>query len=671
LFECCQTNNKKFLMSLEVEFIEEAPFIVEFETIGPPGKSAYQSALDNGFVGTEAEWIASLGGSQDIAEVLAEGNDANGQQIKNAADPTDPQDLATKEYVDNNGGAVSSVNTKTGDVVLDASDVGADPAGSAAAAIAAANTYAESLVVGLWDDRGVYNASSNLFPATGGSGTAGAIKKGDIWTVSVAGTLGGSPVTAGDTVRALSDTPGQTSTNWAVAETNIGYVPENASNKDVSGGYPGLTLFKINFKNVLGTFISWFTNSNTAARTYTFQDRNGTIANDTDLALKADKQTGLISGGGLSIVTDDITVAIATYYIVGFGQFTSVATVFNNIALSSAGTQRFVAFYGQADSTIIKVEGAEGAVAAMPSTPANTALINYSLVTDGNIGSGVDTSGFEEKSNKQTTLAPSATGYPNVNAVNAGLTQPSAQVIIGTGTGQTSSSGLTFDSANNVLKVGTQASLGTSYKVQLNVGAGAPILFGTGGGGAGHTSIWFDRATPTSINYSISSDGISTYINGPTATGFIHLRVNSNTIGNIQNTIVYWTTTAATSGASTVYKWTTPLSTSQTAGAETIGAEFDFSASSVQHASNTAIATNRDFVIKARSHRFVTATGTITDAGTLVITGPPIASTNAAITNAYSLWSQSGKVRFQGLPAAAAGLQAGDLWNNGGVLNIV
>lgn len=59
---------------------------------------------------------------------------------------------------------------------------------------------------------------------------------------------------------------------------------ELASNKDASGGYAGLTLFKINFKNALNTFTSFFTNSNTAARTYTFQNRDGTIADDTDIA---------------------------------------------------------------------------------------------------------------------------------------------------------------------------------------------------------------------------------------------------------------------------------------------------------------------------------------------------------------------------------------------------
>lgn len=99
--------------------------------------------------------------------------------------------------------------------------------------LATANAYADSLVVGLWDDRGNYNASTNLFPATGGSGSAGAIKKGDIWTVSVIGTLGGVAVSLGDTVRAIADTPGQTAGNWAIAEANLGYTPENVVNKDI------------------------------------------------------------------------------------------------------------------------------------------------------------------------------------------------------------------------------------------------------------------------------------------------------------------------------------------------------------------------------------------------------------------------------------------------------
>lgn len=80
----------------------------------------------------------------------------------------------------------------------------------------AAKTYMDGLVVGLLDDRGAYNASGNVYPTTGGSGPAGAIKKGDIWNISVAGTLGGAPAGVGDWIRALVDTPGSTSANWAL-----------------------------------------------------------------------------------------------------------------------------------------------------------------------------------------------------------------------------------------------------------------------------------------------------------------------------------------------------------------------------------------------------------------------------------------------------------------------
>ncbi len=207
----------------------------------------------------------------------------------------------------------------------------------------------DQIQINLWNDRGNYDASSNVFPSTGGSGPAGAILKYDLWVASSDGTLGGDPVIAGQTIRALVDTPGQTAANWAIGAINtdavdsvfgrtgiiiseagdytaseitnvpagditsitvqaalneldtdkepvLGFTPEDTANKDASDGYAGLTLFKINFKNVLNTFTSFFTNSNTAARTYTFQNRNGTISDDTDLALKADLDSPIFTG---------------------------------------------------------------------------------------------------------------------------------------------------------------------------------------------------------------------------------------------------------------------------------------------------------------------------------------------------------------------------------------
>jgi hypothetical protein len=34
---------------------------------GTPGKSAYEIAVDNGYVGTEAEWLASISGAGAVA----------------------------------------------------------------------------------------------------------------------------------------------------------------------------------------------------------------------------------------------------------------------------------------------------------------------------------------------------------------------------------------------------------------------------------------------------------------------------------------------------------------------------------------------------------------------------------------------------------------------------
>ena len=53
---------------------------------------------------------------------------------------------------------------------------------------------------------------------------------------------------------------------------------ETTSNKDATGGYAGLTLFKLNLRNAANTVTSWFTNAATAARTWTLPDYDGTLA---------------------------------------------------------------------------------------------------------------------------------------------------------------------------------------------------------------------------------------------------------------------------------------------------------------------------------------------------------------------------------------------------------
>jgi hypothetical protein len=96
----------------------------------------------------------------------------------------------------------------------------------------------------------------------------------------------------------------------AFLKTYFDTLYQAVSGKDASGGYTGLTLLKINFKNVAGTFTSFFTNTNTAARTYTFQDRDGTIADNTDLALKAPLASPVFTGKATISGSDGVA---ATY----------------------------------------------------------------------------------------------------------------------------------------------------------------------------------------------------------------------------------------------------------------------------------------------------------------------------------------------------------------------
>ena len=96
--------------------------------------------------------------------------------------------------------------------------------------VEAVKEYADSLLVGVINLRGLWDASTNLFPTTGGSGTSGAVRKGDLWYVSVPGVLAGKNVNVGDSFFSLVNTPGQTASNWNVLESNIGYVPANDAN---------------------------------------------------------------------------------------------------------------------------------------------------------------------------------------------------------------------------------------------------------------------------------------------------------------------------------------------------------------------------------------------------------------------------------------------------------
>lgn len=132
--------------------------------------------------------------------------------------------------------------------------------------VQAVSTYIQSALTGVLKDRGNYDASGNTFPASGGSGSGGAIKTGDMWYISVGGTLGGKAVTAGAWVRSLTDAPGQTAGNWAIADGGFGFVPENVANKSTNTSlgtsntaYPSQNAVKTYVDNATANASNWNT----------------------------------------------------------------------------------------------------------------------------------------------------------------------------------------------------------------------------------------------------------------------------------------------------------------------------------------------------------------------------------------------------------------------------
>jgi hypothetical protein len=192
--------------------------------------------------------------------------------------PAQDAELFSQPIRDNFAGIKTVFTVTKSEIETLQSTVTAAQAAADTAALNNAKSYADSIVVGLLDDRGSYNASANSFPTSGGSGAAGAILKGDMWFISVAGTLGSVFCQVGTSIRALVDTPAQTAANWGIVQTTLGFTPENSSNKDLSGGYVGKTLEKINIWNTARTFLSFFVSATTAARTWTLPDASGTFA---------------------------------------------------------------------------------------------------------------------------------------------------------------------------------------------------------------------------------------------------------------------------------------------------------------------------------------------------------------------------------------------------------
>lgn len=176
------------------------------------------SKIDNQYLTLPT--LNSLGG-----EAAANKGQANGYV------PLNGSSKIASQYIDfpslGDLGGEASANKST-DIVTDGASDTKYPTAKAV------KDYADGLVVSALDYRGVYDASGNSYPTSGGSGVSGAVKAQDMWCVSVAGTLGGSAIQVGDFIIAAEDAPGQTASKWNTLNKNIAFTPEDVANKETT-----------------------------------------------------------------------------------------------------------------------------------------------------------------------------------------------------------------------------------------------------------------------------------------------------------------------------------------------------------------------------------------------------------------------------------------------------
>ena len=243
---------------------------------------------------------------------------------------------------------------KSTDIVVDAASDIKYPS------VRATKQYADALVTGLLDDRGNFTpegTSPGAWPTTGGSGTAGAIMKGDIWFCDASGFMGTTAVVAGASFRAIVDTPGQTAGNWNVLSAGaITTTTPNLQQVATVGSTTSVQSVSIVNNLSTSTFTAFSTGGNGGAEIGYSSSSKGflSVSNGTNTAtvrannLTGDKTYQLPDASGTIALTTDIVAEPYLVYtaLISFDGSSVTATVLRNtlgqtVSWSNPGTGVF------------------------------------------------------------------------------------------------------------------------------------------------------------------------------------------------------------------------------------------------------------------------------------------------------------------------------------------
>jgi len=142
------------------------------------------------------------------------------------------------------------------------------------------------------------NSTSNIIRSTDGVANKTDIGNGYI-EISTGGggavTIDASLATAPYTAQ-LPDKAGPTETFAMISDIPSGAGDMLLASAQTNTGLKTFLNASFGLRNIANTFTSFFSNAATAARTWTLQNRDGILADDTDLALKLNLTGGSLSG---------------------------------------------------------------------------------------------------------------------------------------------------------------------------------------------------------------------------------------------------------------------------------------------------------------------------------------------------------------------------------------
>ncbi len=428
-----------------------------------------------------------------------------------------------------------------------------------------------------------------------------------------------------------SQTDLQTALNnkWSLSVSNV---LENSNDTD------GSSLYSYGFNNVTQFYVTSDNTSFQVNPTSTYlnaTNAGGTQNVNIDLATTV---------GGLKI-TDARTVATGIQYNTDYSaNYTSRSLIDQGYALATFAPISGGAYWRLASGGTLT--GAN----VIASTGTNNITINQTALGAGN-GLVINSSSTDAASNTQTAFRVNQTG---ANATASQTTYSGFFSNTKTGTTNTNIAGY-FEASGGTTNIAIQIGAGklltssSSTLAAVNIGsvAGTPSTLTNG-------DLWQNS---TSGNLMVVSGGtgynIPRILSGSQAVGrvVIHGSNSSNSEFTELSTFTYNTNsglvvaaTAASSGSNPLTVFTGAAHINQTAS-ELIDINYNLNRT-VQFTGSTGFATQRAYLIQAPTYAFVSATGTITTAATLAVSGAPTAGTNAAITNPLAFWTQAGSVRF-------------------------